>query len=153
MCGYCRGYCSSCPCLTCPRTPAPLAPLTFSWCCSHGGNATFAALFAENYVNFVMHISQKYADEQARAITYFLAYGPMQTDNDYVAAIDYVYTNLTLQSYKVAVVNLTMANYAPVGCQWHPSAFVHNQMALQAQGQMWRVMNWSTQLEAYVRKV
>ena len=89
-----------------------------------------------------MHISQKYADEQARAITYFLAYGPMQTDNDYVAAIDYVYTNLTLQSYKVAVVNLTMANYAPVGCQWHPSAYVHNQMALQAQGQMWRVMNW-----------
>lgn len=116
---------------------------TNDWCCGHAGNATFAAQYAQTYIDFIQHVAAKYQDTQAKAIQYFLAAGPMQTDADLVEATQFVITNLSSLGYTASFLNLTISNYNPIGCQWHPSAPVHSQMASQAQEVIWRAMNWT----------
>ena len=109
-------------------------------------NATFAALFTNTYISFIKDISATYASAAsaigapAPNITFFLGYGPMSTA--YEGCVNATIAAVTAEGYRAYGLDYSIADYSPVGCEWHPSVPVHRQMALQALPVMSRVMGW-----------
>ena len=105
-------------------------------------NATFLAEFEAAYVDFAHAISAFYGDTQAKAITFALGWGPMSSS--YSGAVAAVAASLEGEGYRVLTLDYNVADYSPVGCEYHPSASVDAAMAAQVRPAIAAKMGWTT---------